>query len=962
MTLPQVLALVRLALRVDRRLALACLGLAAAIMVPVAGVLATATLAPTVDASQGSLVHSTTPNGLDLDRLPQPGWALAGTDIGARHVVAFVEGPSLVGARQAYDGGPAGRTLDILGTKLTTVSLGRNVVGPGMTLVHPSVLGVAPVEAAFFPNRAPEAGTVFLPARGADAFELVGIAELQEGTGALAAISIPLVLLVAASFARLEARSLANVVAVVAALGRPERAGQVLILRILLVCGAGAALCLAGLVVAMQSGLMPFGWSTLASRSLAIAVALPTAAAAVAGSAVAWVATTRTRATLRTKPALGDEGRLGFLPVRARPMLTGWRLLGVFCLVGLVVALDVGLPIAASGVPAALAGDEGEWVVGATSSSLTAGRAQEAPAKVLAMDPAVQRIVAETFIPTAVQGQPVLLRGGDWAGMSTYHDLTLLRGHAPGPGEIALGTRSGDRLDATLGDRLLVPGVNGILGHLRVSGLYATPSLLADEGVLHPEDARRLAELPAGTVHVLRMQPDSKAAREALERDTPLLVFDTLTVTPAEAPTGTVAVAALRATNLGGAPGTRVANLLVGNVSVATQVVQLAAYGQTVVELPFVVPRGAYQLKVNPEAFGQGEDAAWVLRGPESGVVGSNLTFQVLREGRPQAGIQIGLHADLATAAEGASILATGLSDAEGRVVLSVPRPGLMAVAARDETTLASFSVYGVAAANRTVSRFVVEAAFVEPGTPVVGQPAILSARVRNVGGVAGTERVEFEADGLRVGVQDVAIGPGQSRTVTVEYSPRSAAAVLEANGVRVTGAASARAAGATVTAGEVRAGAALQQDVADRLLGNAGAVLGGLAVTTAAAAFVVLVLATQRTMSQRRGIAAVLATVWTPEQIRRRAATEGAILGGIAGIVGVAGAKLFIGTLGTLTAVRAFGHALPDPYTPLFLGQVAAATAFLGGLAMYNAIGRRVEGGTNALLRASGGEIGKTP
>ncbi len=953
------MVLARLAFRVDRRLVLACLGLAAAILVPVAGVLATATLEPTLDPKQGSVAISDSPKGLDLDRLPRTAWALAGRDSDGRHVVAFVEGPTLVGPLQAYDGGSPGRHIRVLGENLTTVSLGRTVVGPGMTLVHPSVLGVAPVEAASFPGRAPEAGTPFFPARGADGFELVGIADLRDGTAALAAVSLPLVLLVASAFARLEARSLAGVVALVSALGKPERAGQVLIARVLLVTAIGAALTVAGLAAAIQVHFLPVGWDVLASRSLAIAVALPTGAAALAGSAVAWAATVRTRATLRSKPSLGDEGRLGFLPVRGRPLLTGWRLLGVFCLVGLVVALDVGLPIAASSVPAALAGEDDEWVVGAAAASLTSGRANEAPAAVMAQDPAVDAIVAEVFVPTVLRGHPVIARGADWDSLSQYHGLELAEGDAPRGGEIALGSRAAAALEAEVGDALVLPGVNGILARLEVSGIYRSAGLLGDEAVLSMGDARALAELPGGTVHVLRMKPDSKAAREALERSEPMVTFASLRVEPASAPAGTVATAFLDAANLGGAPGSRVANLRVGNESVATTIVRLAAYESRTVALPFVVPAGPYELKVNPEASGEGSAPKRELRGPAGAVVGEAATFTLLANGAPRAGATVALYGSLEDAALGVGPLASAVTDANGNVSLAPPRAGALAVASHDAVGSATLALYGIAAANATRSLLVVEAAFVEPGTPIPGQPAVASARVRNAGGVAGTERVEFTADGLRLGLQDVTLAPGEARTVAAEYVPRSRS-LPEANGVRASGAASTQVAGAVVDAGDVRAGAALQQDVADRLLGNAGAVLGGLAVTTAAAALVVLVLATRRTMAARRGIVAVLATVWTPAQIRRRAATEGAVLGGLAGVVGVAGAKAFILLLGAVTTVRAFGHALPDPYTPLFMLQVAAATSFLGGLAMHGSIGRRVEAGANALLRASGGQAGE--
>lgn len=944
------MVLARLALRVDGRFLLAALGLAAAMLVPLAGVLATAGLQPQLAGKTGTVLLADGPEGLSAGSVQRATWVLSGMDdpsVAGQHLVAYSKGSTHVGPSQAYDGGPAGRTLYAAGRNLTTVAAAGTNVGPGMVLVHPSVLGEAPAEAAGFAS-----GGAGVPARGGDAFESAGIAELKAYTAALTVVSLPLVVLVAAAFARLEARSLSSAVAVVSALGRPERAGQILTGRALLLAASGAALALLATLAGLWLDLLPGDARVLAGRGMAIGLAVPAFAAAVAGSAVGWATVLRTRAALRERPSLGGEGRLGWLPVGARPMVSGWRLAGVLLVVGAVVALDVGLPLAAAGVPAALAGDRGEWVVGAESSSITAGRASKAIAEVMALDPAIDDIVAEAFVPTVAAGKPFVLRGGDWDALARYHGLRLAEGRAPGPGEAVLGERGAAQTGLGVGDSFVVPGEAGRIGRFRVSGLFEGGGLVSDEGVVPMEDAQRLANLPATSAHAVRLRPQTREAIDAVQRTAPDIQVLGLQVVPLSAPAGSLATALCPVVNLSGVPGTRVLNLRVDGESVATATVSLPAYGRRDVELPFIVPLGPYDVQVNPEGSGVGQAAGRVLEAPFGAVVGSTVQVRLLDNGAPVAGVGLGYFAN-GTAALSRPPSQAAQTDADGRASFSVDGAGVRVVATTGDGEPAAAEVFAIARADADRTRIVVEAAYTVPGAPQPGQSATAAGRVRNVGGVAGSARIPVVVDGQQRGYEDVRLEPGQATTVDVDYVARRAGEAVTVGGVRAASPAAVAASGTTVTPGQATAGETLQGEVANRLLGNARAVLGGLALTAAASALAVLLLSTRRTLASRGGVVSVLATVWTPAEIRRRAAVEGAVLGAIGGAGGVLLAKGFLLALASWTTVRAFGHALGDPFSLVFMAQVAGTMAFLTALTLYNGVGRRLGHGSAQALRS---------
>lgn len=932
------MALVRIAARVDARFLLAALGLAAAMVVPVAGSFATAGLQATVDRDTPWLALGQGEQGLTLPESPRPAWVLEERESGpdGLTLVAFTEGDPVVGPGEAYDGGPAGRTLHVGSRELVTVAK-EAPVGAGLVLVHPDVLGSGKVRAALYPTQVDLIGATVAPARGADAFEQRSIADLRDGSVLLVLASLPLVALVAAAFMHLEARRMATMSGVFGALGHPREALLVIAARSAVLALAATVGCLAAVAVGLAAGVWPQG-QEVPTLVLAAVLGLPALTAAVTGAVIGIAQGRRVLRNLRRSPTFGDEPRVPGVPLPLRPWIVGWRLVGVLAVVGLVVGMDVGLPLAAAEVPAALAGVPGEWVIGPRSSRITQDSVSAAPASVMAMDPAIDAIVAERFVLTLVQGDPTVLRGGEWDALADYHGLRLTRGSPPGPAGIVLGQALAERSGLRLGDAVWAFGEEDRVARFVVSGVFEGPRFLEDEGVVRGEAARVLADLPAGKAHALRMRPDTPEAVQALRRSGPRIEFTSLQVLPVDAPAGSIAMASLEAVNLGGGPGSRPVNLRVNELSVASVTVALDAYSRTSVTIPFRVPAGAFLIEVNPDASGTGTAAARSVSAPAAVVVGRS--FSVHIEGSPAAGVAVGLYSNLTDAAAGRSPLSTAVTGSDGVAVLTASQPGPRVVATADGVVHAA-PVHVVAAADAGRPRLVVETVFVDPSPPVVGQFAQVAVRVRNVGGVAGERDLNVTVDGVRVDFLRASLGAGEVATLSVPFVPQRAGERVAVDGVNAPGGGSRLESGSLVTLPDARSGGSLQADVADSLLGNARAVLSTLALTAGTAALVLLVLGARRTLAQRAGVAALLATMWSHEHVKRRAAIEAGILGGIGGLAGVLASKGVVAAIATFGDVHPFGHRLPDPFTPFVVLQVVSLLVFLCAVTLHLATDR---------------------
>lgn len=968
------MGLPRLALQPDARLAAAVLGLAAAFLLPLGTTMLVAGLEARVDPAQQWLAYREDGGSLDLSALGPPQVAMARRDVAGQVWVGFAAGPSPVAPGHALaESAPIGGTLDLDGRALTVDGApGRlPLVPPGAHVVHLTDLGAAPVVAALYAQAPVPAGGLLphgvtvVPARGADAFEQAATQDLRASAGVVVAASVPAVAVVAGVFAQHEMRERLKASAILASLGGWRQAKAVLAVRILLAVGGGAAVALAVAYLLYRWGGPLFHPSPFPKASLAAAGLVPTLAAfataavalrgfagkvegALQGDERAPSAASATLGAAETLPA-----RLRW-PLTARPILLGSTGAPVLLVCALLFAVDVGFPLAAGQVPAAMAGGPGEWVVGA-KDGLQAGRGVAAgSAGVLGHDPAIDAIVAETVAPTRLGGAPAVLRCGTWEALAAYHGLDIAAGVPPAGAGIAVGSRLAQRHGWRVGDGLWAQGADvAFVVQLTVTGIAAAPGLLADEAFCDAGLGQRLVGLGAGQASVVRFRPQTQDAQAAYGRTPARIEVVGLALDPPAPQAGTWATVTAAGVNLGAQPGARDLTLRVNGFGAANATLHLAGHTRGEVRMGFVVPPGPLQLEVNPALDAAGTPAPARLDVPALAFPGHDVQV-VLRgaDGSPLAGVEVGTFTDADAATRGLP-LATARTGDDGTATLPAPGHDAVVAALGPPAALAplrSGTRYDAADVH-------VLQAWSTPASPGPGEAATLHATLLNRGGLAGSGHFEVRRGEGIIQFIDATLASGELRTVAVPYVLAVPTTSLTVGNTTVRlgtreaeppppqpGApAPAPPPGPPGALAPVpQAGEAVRTRLADRALGQARPALLALAGTSLTTTLAVVVLATKRSLASRTHVQGLLQALGQDAtQIRARAAWEAGIMAGAAMVVALPLAKLAFALLATPWGPTAYGHSLPDPIGWLFAAQAIAAFSALGALTAYNVAGR---------------------
>lgn len=929
--------LLRLVFHPDRASLAAALGLAAALLLPVVGTLVLAGLAPTLDGAW--MAYTTDGSSLRWNEAEaEPTWVVAVANADPLRM-AYVAGATVVqpGAQlampeAAVQGTPrAGFTYDGL--------------RPDAILVHPDDLGESRAVVAGFAMRTEVPGAVAAPSRGGDAFEASTTQSLRAQSSLLIAASVPAVALLASAFARQEIRARARAGATLSALGGTRVAFLVLAGRMALVVAVGALFAVVGGYALHEWGGSLFDPPDDPERTLALAIALPAAAAFLTG--LVWAAVAARRFDSLKVAGPGGEDDIDVrVPAQARPILLGLRPLSLLLLAGILFMADVGFPIAAASVPASLAGGADEWVFGAEDGLHVGNGVPSTAATVVGLDARIDSVVAETVNPTLLQGRPAVVRGGAWDQLADYHRLGALDGSEPGVGQIVLGERLARRLDAERDDYVTLQGSDrpDVL-RLRVSGIVDAPGLLADEGFVAEPTGRRLADLPPGQANLVRVRPQSDGALAALQQTEPNLVVETLVVEPATPSAGTLAFANITVANLGASPGQRTLTVRVAGEAIERIDAVVPGHSRRSFLAAFIAPEGGWQVAVNPTADGSGGSSSlrWAL--PASATAGEPFQAALLRDDAPATGVAVGLFRDLQAATRD-DATSRSTTDADGKASFTASAQGDWVVG----TTEGPPAYASIAVTAASTQGIVVEAVWTDPGTPVLNQPNTLFGQVRNIGTEGNSTVLGAFADTTRFAEQRVELGPGESVVISfVLYLIAPVESVGVGNMTLQFGTQAATApppppsgglpspeGTPSLPTGDPLAGEVVQAQVADRALGDARAVLVGLAGSAVATTLAVVSLVTQRTLAGRRHVIGLLVVLgFDADRIRQRAATEGAILGGAAALVALIPAKLGFLAFGAF-GPPVFAHGLPDPIGWLFSLQAVAAFAGVCALAAY--------------------------
>ncbi len=902
----------RLWWRPDRQFVVAALGIAFALLLPVAGTLVLQGLEPTVtgdDSIAYRIDGGPLPTGL-------PATLAVRFETQSGHAVAaYVVGDPRVAIDEAAND-PSG-TLRARSTTMATP-----LVPAGTALVHPSTLAGTAPHVALLSSPIPVPGAVVAPARGPDAFEEAGLRELQGQTILLVVASVPAVALVAVAFGDHEARRRARSAATLAAMGRPKLGRRLLALRFLWLMAWATGFAAALGFMLWRFGGAAFHPADADPVGIAAAIAVPALLGGFIGLIWAVLRLGDGEARLRTPPAENDAPgrRLGWLPVMVRPIALGTRLLPLLIVAGLLFGINLGFPIAAASVPAAIAGGPGEWVIGSDGGITFGGKADARPAAVMALDPAIDAIVAERLLPTLVNGEPVLVRGGDLAALAAYHGA-----RGVGADGLWLGERLADKLDVGAGDTVRVQATAPLVVGLRVAGVFTGGGVLADEALLDNDAAGRLTGHAPGQATVVRMRPDTDEARAALSRTTSLI--EVLGIRVGEATSGAPLDIQIDVANLGGGAGTRPLPVRVNGIVQATPVAELAPYGRATLHATIIAPGVPFNIEVNPTVGVQPGPSSATIQAPR--IVFLPDLIPVTIDGEGAVVLRNGTTLlDEATLVDGSATLN---ASAPGRYILSHGTASRNIIVSPD--------------AYRDAPVLAIDALWTTPYRPIDGERGTLHIAVTNIGGL-GSANINVTRDGAPFLTTGASLLAGQSKIIEVSFihaketqsfGANEETLLLDAVPVR-----------SSLPPIDAQRSSAVQAEVADRVLGDAQRALVGLATIALATILTVVYLGTERTLQGRAHVPRVLhALGMQPEQIRYRAAWEAALLASLAFLASSLVAKVVFRVLGAIGWPAPFAHAMPDPITLLFVAQAGAAFAGIAALAAYLAAGRIVSAQT---------------
>ncbi|MHB8633344.1 MAG: hypothetical protein ACYDBQ_05160 [Thermoplasmatota archaeon] len=948
------MAVARLALHPDARLAVAGAGVAAAILLPLMTLFAIEGLAARASPPDAWIVEGANGQPFDAHAFATPPQQAVSRLVLDRPIVAYVVGAPGVASGHAVPMPAAPTTrLIVNGSTLTLDPQGApgDLVSFGDTLVSPSLVPATATEALFLSSPSPadlaRQNLVSVGIPGAQAYRTAGVAELRATTLVLVGASLPIVALVALGFGDLEAKSLSRTVATLSALGRPDLGSWIVAVRSLIVAAIGMGLATLVALAIYAVGPSAFHPHPFPRWQAVLAVALP--------GAVAWtVAFFRSRLQLppvrllRSPPGESEPPSRRVPKLRGdwQPILMGTRALPVMVLAALLFAVDLGFPLSAASVPGAVAGANGEIVSGNFDrvSDLLEGSTPQAPADALRFDPTLSGVLGEVLVPTTLAGHPVIVRGAPWDRAVTYYGLHLVEGGAPTTG-IVLGTAVAGRLGLRVGHVVVVPATSRSYARaLTVQGIFHGPSLLEDEGYTSLSTAQDLAGLPPGQVTLIRARPDSLEAMAALARPDAELVVIAIRHTPDVPVAGQVVRVDVELVNLGDAAGQRPLDIRLNGQVVDHVVASLGPYERGNVTSYVTATTGPFRIHVNPTQDVAIHGARWSVQTPQISYSNASITIRVVDgEGKPVPSLPVGVWSSLPQVGNRSAAIDVETTQGDGNATLKPLLAGLYTIGILNDTSPSTAPLVVADSHHRDVAWIVVENTFVDPPAPIPGEGATLSLLARNLGGAEGTKTIVVNrTDGHSVAEFNVLLQAGEeTRLDTLLFADSGV------NHLLVDGAPFNVTAGLPPTPvgggpvpipGPVRTSNAIQKQVADSVLSQARQALVAIGATAMVASLAVVSLAANRCIRGRTFALRALASLGVDgAALARRAAAEGAALGAAAGVAGTAATWiLFLGA--SLGWPLVFGHRLPNPVGWAFLGETAATFATVCALAAYQA------------------------
>lgn len=532
----------------------------------------------------------------------------------------------------------------------------------------------------------------------------------------------------------------------------------------------------------------------------------------------------------------------------------------------------------------------------------------------------------EVYVATSIDGRSVMARGVDFGAFLSLENGRLARGQMPdGPGEALAGVGFAEAFGLEPNDIIVLPGsLARTASRIVVTGFADVDGPAREELLIQLDDARALAALRPGEVHLIRVATDERPRVKALVES----VAPTFTYSDVEFPVGRLLPgqpATLRAnlTNWGRIDAIKVAQLRLDGISIAERAYRVGSFETVPVQLNFTIRQaGRYNLTLNPTAIVEvGEGTVVFSQAPALVVAGERFTVRVREAGgAPMAGALI--------EAENVSVT----TDAQGFATLSLVAPGRTFLRATREVARGEVGVHELYVADarfaRTSSGFVAQ--FLLPSLEVGNaRPVSLQVDLENRGGQRGPVSVPLLLGNSTVAYANATLEAGATRSVAVGLAPLALGnyTLRAANGTATVRFRVIEGEDPRIEAllrgyderGTRTRFAAATGDTADeyveRTVGNIGAAVLILSLASAALASVAAIAMLQRHLMQEKRSLGVLKSVgasdrYVLELVGWETARQAALASALGVAVGVVVALLIDST----GLVRAFGHAV-HPY-----------------------------------------------
>lgn len=456
------------------------------------------------------------------------------------------------------------------------------------------------------------------PAKGSGRFYVAGADQVTDSVHVLVAGMGLIAAVLSAGAIRLEMLARQSDLATLETLAGRGLVRRVVALRSLTLSAAGVGLGLGASAAGARllSGLLP-GLALDPPAGLVLEVGLVgLAAGTIAGTAAGW-------RELRHPVAerLGQRGTsVRRFPGPVRFLLVTPRAwLGVLA-AALVTTAIVAVLAGAGGASSALLGqDERTVAVGRTQANPFTGSASRFLGQHATVLDDVTAASPETFAPTVLDGEPVMVRGANRDAWREVTGAELSSGGWPQrPAGATAGERLAERLDLAPGDTLTLPGAHrNVLRTLTVTGIHAGAGLADDALVTDLDTAGDLAGLAPDEVNVVRLRAPSPEAADRIDGEFGIEVAD-LTVAPPNPVPNTQARAHLSLVNLADEPRTRSLSLRADGELLASRTVEVAASSRDHATIAFTVPDVAtLDLEVNPQRTVDTAPRSLVVQAPD---------------------------------------------------------------------------------------------------------------------------------------------------------------------------------------------------------------------------------------------------------------------------------------------------------------------------------------------------------